>query len=134
MATSRALLSDDRRRSRGSSLMALALIFPVLTAVVFGVLQLSFTFYVYGALNNGAREGARYGSVHPTDVSGIQSAVKSRVVIGDQSNLTINVSYPDGRTSADSRIQVSLSYPVPVFAPAWPSLTLATSSTMRVEP
>src|SRR2546425_7422014 len=118
--------SLSRRHSRGSSLVATALVVPVLAVVVFGVLQMSFTFYVYGALNNAAREGARYATLHPTDVSGIQTVVKSRTVIGDQTNLTIAVSYPDGSTAADSRVQVSLSYPVPIFAPAWPALTLST--------
>ena len=129
-----AYASPSRRHSRGSALVATALATPFFAAFVFGVLQMSFTFYIYGALNNGAREGARYASLHPTDVSGIQSTVKTRIVIGDQTNLTINVTYPDGTTSADSRVQVSLSYPVPIFAPAWPALTLSTASTMRVEP
>ena len=123
-----------RQTSRGSTLVATALAIPVLAGVVFGVLQMSFTFYIYGALNNAAREGARYASVHPTDVSGITSAVKTRTVVGDQTNLSVTVSYPDGTTSADSRVKVSVSYPVPVFAPAWPALTLSTASTMRVEP
>ena len=126
--------SRSRRHSRGSALVATALTMPFLAAFVFGVLQMSFTFYIYGALNNAAREGARYASVHPTDVSGIQDAVKTRTVIGDQTNLNISVTYPDGTTSADSRITVSLSYPVPIFAQAWPTLTLSTASTMRVEP
>ena len=80
-----------------------------------------------------ARDGARYGAIHPTDVSGIQTRVRGTVSAIDPSSLTIGVTYPDGDSLPTERIQVSVSYPLTTFWPGPHAGTYGTSSTMRIE-
>ncbi len=57
-------------RQRGQSLVELALVLPALLLVLALVLDIGRGVQAYTALVNAAREGARYGSVHPTDTNG----------------------------------------------------------------
>ena len=52
-----------RRRSRGAAAVELALLFPFLMAILFGILEWSFVVYNKGIVANAAREGARAGIV-----------------------------------------------------------------------
>lgn len=52
-----------RRRYRGQALVEFALVFPVFVLILFGLIDLGRYVYVANAVNQGAREGARYGSV-----------------------------------------------------------------------
>ena len=56
-------MSRRRTRSRGQALVEFALVFPVLALVLFGLIDVGRLVYVYNAVSQGAREGARYGSV-----------------------------------------------------------------------
>jgi len=51
------------RRIRGAAAVELALLFPFLMAILFGILEWSFVVYNKGIVANAAREGARAGIV-----------------------------------------------------------------------
>jgi Flp pilus assembly protein TadG len=51
------------KRSRGQALVEFAVVFPIFALVLFGIIDVGRYVYVANALNQAAREGARYGSV-----------------------------------------------------------------------
>lgn len=61
--------SQQRKREYGQNILEFALVLPMLAVVVFGVLDLGRVFFATISLTNAAREGARYLTIHPDDVS-----------------------------------------------------------------
>src|SRR5439155_411108 len=74
------------RTCRGQSLVEFALVLPLMVTVMLGIVDFGFVFFVRGSVENAAREGARYGSIHPSDVSGITNRVKQTVMGIDTSS------------------------------------------------
>ena len=60
---------SQRINIQGQSLLEFALVLPFLIIIIFGVLDLGRIFWVSISLTNAAREGARYITMHPDDVS-----------------------------------------------------------------
>ena len=58
--------SKHERRGSGQALVEFALILPVFLVLMMGVIDFGAALYTDNAIQNGAREGARFGSVHPT--------------------------------------------------------------------
>lgn len=71
------------RRSRGQSMVELALALPLLLFLLLGTVDIGRVFVGYIQMRNGAFEGARYGSVLPTDTTGIKNAVLNHGVPSD---------------------------------------------------
>lgn len=65
--------SDRKQRRRcgqlGQGLVELALLLPLLLAILFGTVDLGRAFYTYVALTNAAREAARYAAVMDSNAS-----------------------------------------------------------------
>jgi hypothetical protein len=66
--------------NRGQDLVEFALIFPFLAIIIFGIIDLGRATYYYSALQNAAREGARYAIVHPDVTLGVINRVKERAI------------------------------------------------------
>jgi Flp pilus assembly protein TadG len=86
--------SDNRSRTlgqhpRGQSLVEFALVLPLLVLVVAGIFDLGAAFFASITITNSAREGARYGSLHPTDGTGIKNAAVNEA---QNSGITITTS------------------------------------------
>jgi Flp pilus assembly protein TadG len=119
---------------RGQDVVEFAIIFTVLFFVLMGIFDMGRAVYSYSVLFNAAREGARYGIIHPTDTAGIKAAVNKMAVGLDPNALTVTSSKPD---SAD--VQVHLSYQFTIVTPVIQAifgsnqLTLVSESTMRIE-
>lgn len=62
------------RAEDGSSLVELALLLPVFTLMLLGVVDLGRAYYLAIEVSHSASMGALYGSRNPTDVSGMQTA------------------------------------------------------------
>jgi Flp pilus assembly protein TadG len=58
----------SKRSSRGQSLVEFAITLPILLLIMVGILDLGRVYFAYISLTNAAREGARYGAAHPTQV------------------------------------------------------------------
>jgi Flp pilus assembly protein TadG len=71
---SRRLRNRWVRSERGSSLVELSLIVPVLIMVIFGTVDFGRAFAMGIELSSAAEAGALYGVNNPTDTSGIQTA------------------------------------------------------------
>jgi len=61
-----------RRRGRGQALVEFALVFPLLMLLVFALIDLGRVVYAHNAIAEGAREGARWGSVQARSASDIE--------------------------------------------------------------
>lgn len=66
--------SPPHRRNAGQSIVELALLLPVLMLLVVGVFDLGRAFHALITITNAAREGARYGSLHPGSETGMKAA------------------------------------------------------------
>ena len=102
-----------RRRTteRGQDLVEFALILPVLLLVLLGIFDMGRVTYYLSALNNAAREGARYGSLFPADPAGTIAAVEGFAVGIPVNDLDVIVAtYP-------LTIQVSAAYTMPLVTP-----------------
>ena len=71
-----------------------ALLIPLFMLIVMGVLDLGRGVYAYSVVANSAREGARYGTVHPQDDAGMISAARASAVALDPSQLTVVIAHP----------------------------------------
>ena len=70
------------RKSSGQSLLEFAIILPILLLLVMGVFDLGGGIYYYSAIQNAAREGARYGAVNHCDAAGIKNQAKQMAGLG----------------------------------------------------
>jgi Flp pilus assembly protein TadG len=64
--------------NHGGSLIELALVIPILLLLVLGAVDFGHAYYVYLEVVNAAHAGAEYGSLHPTDTSGITTAATQK--------------------------------------------------------
>lgn len=73
-----------RNSRRGNSVVEFAISLPFLVAVVAGVFQFGYTFFVYNSLRNGVHAGARFASVadYEAGTSVFANQVKNVVVYG----------------------------------------------------
>ena len=82
-------------RQRGQNLVEFALILPILLVLVLGIINFGYFFIVHTSLVNAAREGVRYGMVHPEDAAGICSRVVGQISLTDPDLSKIEVLYAD---------------------------------------
>lgn len=74
------------KRQRGSVLIELALVLPLLVSLFLGAWRFGYAYYLYGELEQAVRDGGRYASLLSYDAanpSSYQSAVQNVVVYGD---------------------------------------------------
>ena len=57
------MIRKRREGRRGQAMVELALALPIFFLIIFGLVDLGRAVYTYNTLSEGAREGARYGSV-----------------------------------------------------------------------
>ena len=98
--------------THGQSLVEFALIVPLLLLIVFMLLDLGRAVYYYSVIYNAAREGARYGIIHPSDTAGIDAAARELAIGLDPSDLIITSSNP-----SETTIQVTATYRFRIITP-----------------
>ncbi|MCK4452155.1 MAG: thrombospondin type 3 repeat-containing protein, partial [Anaerolineae bacterium] len=130
-----------RRCSRGQGLVEFALILPLLLLLILGIIEFGYVFTVYTGLFNAAREGARYGVVRPSDVSGIESRTRGKIFLVDPNavDMDITVRYDNGpgtepftntaQVQIGDRVLVHLTYDLPTITPVIQPI----ASTLHVE-
>lgn len=65
-----------RDSERGSSLVEFAVIIPVLSLLVLGVIDFGRAYYLGIEVANAAKAGAQYGATNQSDTAGIQNAAR----------------------------------------------------------
>ncbi len=123
-------------RPYGQELIEIALLIPLLLLIAFGVLDMGRVFHAAITMTNAAREGARYGTLNPTDGAGIIAATLNEAQSSgvDLTASTVAVSCPTGCTSGGSML-VTIEYDFQmIMALALPSttLTLVRSAEMMI--
>lgn len=129
------MISKRSRCELGQDLVEYAITLPVFLLIVFGIFDLGRAVYYYSAIANAARDGARYGSVHPeAPTNEIIARVEYWLAALDDSNTDI-VICSTGETSC-----VTVTF---TFEPVTPiigqflgednQITLGTKSSMPLE-
>ncbi len=123
------------RREKGQDLVEYALVLPVLLLLILGIADFAIVIFSYDTIGNAAREGARYGVIHPTDVAGIEARTRELTTGLDPASLSVSVTYPGGNT-----LQVEVTYretlltgPVIQALGGNPNIQLRANTTMRIE-
>lgn len=138
---------DHSFGERGQSLVEFALILPLLVLILMGVFDFGRAFFAYNAISNGAREGARYGIIHPDatdpsppydDPDTIEGRAVAQTFILDMNELTITVDTSQGTERGDP-LSVTMQYDfealTPLISTIWGggALSLESSATMYIE-
>jgi len=114
-------------REDGSILVETALVFMLMITMVLGIIELSVMAYTLSVLEDAAREGVRYASVHGVDSAscsgpsiGCADSSSANVVSditayasgfsGLIGGMSVTVTYPDGKSTPTSRVQVGIVY------------------------
>jgi len=71
----------EQRRDAGQDLVEMALILPLLLALLLGIIEFGVAVWRYNTLANAAREGARAGVVHRCERPAIEAAI-ARLDVG----------------------------------------------------
>jgi len=92
------MMTETRmNKTRGQSLVEMALTLPLFLLVVFTFIDLGRAIYYNSALGNAVREGARYASVTPNlDDAGVQS-----LVVGKVTGYSVAVPIPSSDVSVE---------------------------------
>ena len=106
-----------RSAERGAAAIEFALVLPMLAALLFGLIELSFALYNKAILTNAAREAARAGIVYAkprvttTAISNVASnyATDLLVTFGTNSPPAVSVDQSGG-TAAGNPLKVTVSY------------------------
>ena len=70
-----------QNNNNGQGVLEFAIVIPLLFMVIFGALVIGQIFHAKVVLNNAAREGVRYLTLHPTDNIGSFSGTKAAVLL-----------------------------------------------------
>lgn len=127
--TSQTHLVDDqsKKRHQGQGLVEFALILPLLLLLVLGIVEFSYIFITYTSMFNAAREGTRYGVVHPKDTAEIIARTREKIMLTDPAAANITLVYDSGPGTASftdtaavevgDRVSVTLAYDLPTITP-----------------
>jgi hypothetical protein len=125
---------------RGQSLVEMAMLLPAMLLLIVVTLDMGRGVYYYSVIYNAAREGARYGIIHPDDISGIRDAVANLAIGINLQPEDVDV-IPDPPDKNVNTIQINIEYPFELVTPIASLVTeckcdiilLRTSSTMQIE-
>ncbi|HIC93722.1 MAG TPA: pilus assembly protein [Anaerolineae bacterium] len=103
----------------GQSLVELALILPVLMLILMGIVDFGRAFNARIIITNAAREGARYGAMHPADEGGIKDRVINEAA-GSGISIEaddVEVEFPNGTSEPGNPIRVTVTYDFSLITP-----------------
>ena len=118
------IFSELKKEPRAQSLVELAISLMIILLLLLGAVEFSLALFQYVTIRDAAQEGAIYGSINPTDVTGIQfraEAAASDVVDIDPVNdvdVTINGDDCEGTTSGSpNSLTVTITFAHPITFP-----------------
>lgn len=80
-----------RRKQRGQGLVEFALILSLLLLLMMGIFDFGRALIIYTNLFNAAREGARYGAVHPWEPGTVEARVRQSIILVAPNTVNITV-------------------------------------------
>ncbi len=113
-----------KKKPRAQSLVELAISLMIMLLLLLGAVEFSLALFQYVTIRDAAQEGAIYGSINPTDVTGIQyravataSDVLPQLTINDV-DVTINGDDCEGTTSGSpNSLTVTITFAHPITFP-----------------
>ena len=125
------------RNERGQTFVEFALALPILTVLLFGIIQFGIVFHDYVTVTDASRAGARKAAVSRTApatgrTSGVVTAVRNSAQNLDQSKLGVSVSSTWDK-GEDVTVTATYPYTVRLFGIPVTTGTLTSSTTERVE-
>lgn len=111
------------KSERGQSLVELAISLVILLTLLAGAVEFGMAFFQYVQLRDAAQEGALYGSLNPTDNTGIMARIRdssaSPIDLSDSSvvpdsDIVITL---DGSACEGNGLEVAISYDHQIFMP-----------------
>jgi len=136
---------DARRRQRGTSVVEMAIVLPLLLCLVFAIGEFGMMYTQWQTLTNAAREGARAGvlfrgtnCVPATVQSEIATAIDTYMVNTGVATASITTTSTGECAGSGTQLQVTAQVPysfaaLPGLAGLQSSITLSATSTMRNE-
>ena len=140
------------RSDRGSELIELAMVTPILMLMLAGIFDFGFLFRSWEIVTNAAREGARVGvlpayscdAATPDDIQSRVDAYMAAAGIGDPSSYEVNVDNIDVATTAGTftacAVTVELTQPLPslsvigqIFGGNFGTVPVAAAAVMRAD-
>ncbi|WP_242823398.1 TadE family protein [Thermaerobacter subterraneus] len=97
--------------------MELAVLLPVLLLILMGVLDFGRYFYTGLTVRHAAREGARYGAVHPGDDAAIRQRVEAAATGLDAGRLVVQVDPEPAQRRVGEALTVLVRYPFQFITP-----------------
>ncbi len=121
-----------KRTERGQALVEFAIVGLLVIVVVLIVIEVARAFHYYNALTYAVQEGARFGTVHPSDTAGIVNRTMSRA---EGVGLTLQAApvVSCSPCTGGAPITVSAVYDFQPLVPLAPPLHLQASTTMDIE-
>ena len=115
------------KSDQGQSMIEMALILPLLLLIMFGIIEGGRLFASFVELQNHARDGARYASIHSSEWSTagqmetwedgtLTSRIESNLLLLDPANLSIELT-KDSSVSTDEYVEVTLTYTLELLTP-----------------
>jgi hypothetical protein len=147
----RVISADGRRpRNSGQAMLEFALVLVVLLILFLGIIDFARLFYTWSSIANAAREGARFGTVHPKwwtaadHTPSIESRTRELLfTMGTDSPEVIitcrDKHYPDvagegwDYCSRGNQIHVVVRAQFRTWTPIIPTMNLSSSATMVIE-
>jgi Flp pilus assembly protein TadG len=110
----------SQRGERGQSLVELALSLTIILLLLAGAVDFSIAYFTFSAMSDAAQEGALYGSINPTDTSGIITRVRNTssnpVDLTDDALVDVDVTLP-GDACEGNEVRVDVTYDYPIAMP-----------------
>jgi Flp pilus assembly protein TadG len=114
------------KSERGQSLVELAISITVILFLLSGAVEFGITFFQFIQMRDAAQEGALYGSINPSDTSGIVARVRAASsspidlsVSSGPNAVVVNVTKSGSGCVADS-VTVEVKYNHRIFMPFFP--------------
>ena len=125
-------------KSRGQTMVELALVLPIMLLVVLGLVEFGRALFIYTVVSNAAREGVRAGLVDPRNTAWVEDRIRARLVLMAPDSVTVIVNYDDGTdggqfsdpdliVEGESRIRVDVSTDFAMITPIIRGLFPATT-------
>ena len=111
--------TPQKNSKQGQSLVEFALSLTFILLLLAGVVDFGQAFFMYIQMRDAAQEGALYGSINPSDSSGINSRVRnSSDTPLDLTSADVNVAASiTGKPCEGGYITITITYDKPVMMP-----------------
>jgi Flp pilus assembly protein TadG len=130
-----------KNSQRGQSLVELALSLMVILMLLMGAIDFGVALFAYVSMRDAAQDGAIYGSINPTDQTGIKYrsvAAASDVIVIDPSEVTVTINGTacegsSGSPATPNTLTVSIVHQHPVSTPLVGAMIGSQTITLRAQ-